>query len=98
MTKMATGSEATSVLRFTCPHVERVSYNTSISVPVASATYARLSVTACPSCAVSMAGQVLENLESTLNREVDRQVGLGMLGLANFLANTTLHMPSLVRL
>ena len=28
----------------------------------------------------------------------DRQVGLGMLGLANFLARTKLHMPSLAKL
>ena len=37
-----------------------------------------------------MAGQVLESLESILKPENDRQVGLGMLGLANFLANNNI--------
>ncbi len=78
-------SMETSVLRYTCPHVGRACYSMSISVPVHSTIYKRLSLQVCPSCAISMGGQVLENLENTLPPDNDRQVGLGVLGLANFL-------------
>ena len=37
-----------------------------------------------------MAGQVLKSLGEYLKPEVDRQVGLGVLGLANFLANNNI--------
>ena len=59
-------SMETSVLKYTCPHVGLACYSMSISVPVHSTTYKRLSYQACPSCVISMAGQVLENLENTL--------------------------------
>jgi hypothetical protein len=69
-------SMGTSALKYTCPHVELACYSMSISVPVHSTTYKRLSYQACPSCGES--GEYL-------TPEVDRQVGLGVLGLANFL-------------
>merc|ERR1712100_778662 len=59
-------SMGTSALKYTCPHVELACYSMSISVPVHSTTYKRLSYQACPSCAISIVGQALENLENTL--------------------------------
>ena len=69
-------SMATSALKYTCPHVELACYSMSISVPVHSTTYKRLSYQACPSCVISMAGQVLENLESTLPQKSTDKLGL----------------------
>ena len=69
-------SMGTSVLRYTCPHVELACYSMSISVPVHSTTYKRLSYQACPSCVISMAGQVLENLENTLPQKSTDKWGL----------------------
>ena len=69
-------SMGTSVLKYTCPHVELACYSMSISVPVHSTTYKRLSYQACPSCVISMAGQVLENLESTLPQKSTDKWGL----------------------
>lgn len=57
-------TEATFAWRFICPHVERASSSISIFQPVVSATSDRLSVKACRSCAISMARQVLAQLES----------------------------------
>ena len=59
-------SMGTSALKYTCPHVELACYSMSISVPVHPTTYKRLSYQACPSCAISIVGQALENLEYTL--------------------------------
>ena len=56
---------ATSVLKFTCPHVEHACYSMSISQPVVQETSSRVSLMVCPSCAASIAGQVLEQLENT---------------------------------
>src|SRR5210317_870662 len=64
-TLMETESVVTSALRFTCRHAELACCNISISLPVTSKTSHRLSLQVCPSCAVSMGGQVLESLEST---------------------------------
>merc|ERR1712159_678978 len=61
-------SMETSALKYTCPHVELACSSMSISVPVHSTTYKRLSYLACPSCAIFMAQQVLEGLESTYPR------------------------------
>ena len=69
-------SMGTSVLRYTCPHVERACYSMSISVPVHSTIYKRLSLQVCPSCAISMGGQVLENLENTLPQTMTDKWGL----------------------
>jgi len=55
----------TSVLRYICAHEELASSSTSISVPLQSPTYRRLSVRVCPSCAIFIAEQALEGLEST---------------------------------
>ena len=75
-TQKETESTAMSVLRFTCPHAEHACYNMSISVPVRSMTCKRLSLQLCPSCVISMEGQVLENLESTLPRVSTDRWGL----------------------
>ena len=56
----------------------------SISVPVHSTIYKRLSLQVCPSCTISWEAGVGESGEY-LTPDNDRQVGLGMLGLANFL-------------
>ena len=56
---------ATSVLRFTNPHVELACYSMSISQPVTHSQSGRVSLKVCPSCAASIAGQVLEQLENT---------------------------------
>ena len=75
-TETGSVSMATSVLRYTCPHVERACYSMSISVPVHSTIYKRLSLQVCPSCAISMGGQVLENLENTLPQTMTDKWGL----------------------
>ena len=56
---------ATSVLKFTCPHVAHACYNMSISLPVVQETSSRLSMKVCPSCASAKVGQVSEQLENT---------------------------------
>jgi hypothetical protein len=56
-----------------------------ISVPVNTMTSLELSLKVCPSCASSIAQQVLDHTGEYLSPEVDRQVGLGLLGLANLL-------------
>ena len=56
---------ATSVLRFTCPHVELACYSMSISQPVKPNPSERVSLKVCPSWASSIVGQVLEQLENT---------------------------------
>ena len=65
MTTMGTVSMETSVLRYICAHEERACSSTSISVPLQSPTYQRLSVRVCPSCAIFIAEQALEGLENT---------------------------------
>ena len=90
MTEMENESGATSALRFICPHVERASYNISICQPVVSATYDQVSVKACQELC-SLHGKTGVGAPGEyLAPEVDRQVGLGMLGLANFLANNNI--------
>ena len=69
-------SMETYALKYTCPHVELACYSMSISVPVQSTTFKRLSYQACPSCVISMAGQVLENLENTLPQKLTNKWGL----------------------
>ena len=68
-------SMGTSALRYTCPHVELACYSMSISVPVHSTTYKRLSYQACPSCAISMAGQALEESGEYLAPESTDKLG-----------------------
>ena len=72
----------TSALKYTCPHVELACYSMSISVPVHSTTYKRLSYQACPSCAISIVGQALENLENTLPPKSTDKLGSECSGLA----------------
>ena len=64
---------------------EPVCFNMLILDPVTSNTYQRLSLWHVASCAPSIVSQVLEILESISRTGEDRQVGLGMLGLANLL-------------
>ena len=55
---MENESEVTSVLRYTCPHVERASYNISILEPVTHKRFREHLLKVCPSCASFMVGQV----------------------------------------
>jgi hypothetical protein len=57
-------SEATSALRFICPHEVPVYSNMSLSVPVNSTTSLALLLKVCPSCANSMVKQVLAKAEN----------------------------------
>ena len=67
--KMDKESTETCVLRFTCPHEEHACSSMSISQPVIHGISKRLSLKVCPSCAISMAEQVLEGLENTYPRD-----------------------------
>ena len=77
-------SEATYVWKFTCHHGEPVSYNMLILDNVPTKLSQMLSFKVCKNCATYIGTQVLERLEST-SPDVDKQVGLGLLGLANLL-------------
>ena len=68
MTKKADVFSAMCALKFSCVHEEHACSSISISVPVESEISRRLSLKVCPSCAFSMAEQVLEGLESTYPR------------------------------
>ena len=78
-------SEGTYVLRCTCPREEHVCSNISISLPVNMTTFHELSLKGCSNCANSMVELALAIQENICQAETDRQVGLGMLGLANLL-------------
>ena len=85
-----TESTPTSVLKFTCPHEERVSYSTLICLPVVSATYDQVSVKACPRLCELHGRTGIDESGEYLSPSIDRQVGFGLLGLANFLANNNI--------
>ena len=77
---------ATSVLRFTCPHEALACYSMSISQLVVPNPSERVSLKVCPSCAASIAGQVLEQLENTC-----RLISTDKLASASSDSQTYLH-------
>ena len=77
-------SVETFVLKCTCPHEVPVSCNISISLPVNMTTFQELSLKGCRNCANSMVELGLA-IQENICQDTDRQVGLGMLGLANLL-------------
>ena len=82
--KEQNASEETYVLRCTCPPEEHVCFNMSILEPVNSKTSLVLTLKGCHSFVTSIQTGVGETGEYLGSAE-DRQVGLGVLGLANLL-------------
>ena len=85
MTMKETESEATSVSKYTCHHEAPACYSISILVPVSSTTSHELLLKVCPNCAALHSQTGVGDSGEYLPPEIDRQVGLGMLGLANLL-------------
>ena len=83
--QMTNESEEMYASKYTCPHVEPASSSISISVPVSSTTSQKLLVKACPSCADLHSKTGVGSTGEYLPAATDRQVGLGVLGLANLL-------------